>query len=76
MSNLFHTIKQDKAPEIIKVLVEIPRGDFVKYEYNHEYGVLEVDRVCFCSFFDLAFFQFCGHLLKKLQHFGFPLLLV
>lgn len=47
MSNLFHTIKQDKAPEIIKVLVEIPRGDFVKYEYNHEYGVLEVDRVLY-----------------------------
>ena len=47
MSNLFHKIKQDKAPEIIKVLVEIPRGDFVKYEYNHEYGVLEVDRVLY-----------------------------
>ncbi|PJA40276.1 inorganic diphosphatase [candidate division WWE3 bacterium CG_4_9_14_3_um_filter_34_6] len=43
--NLFHDIKQDKAPEILKLLVEISRGDFVKYEYNHEYGVLEVDRV-------------------------------
>lgn len=45
--NLFHDIKQDKAPEILKVLVEISRGDFVKYEYNHKYGVLEVDRVLY-----------------------------
>lgn len=43
--NLFHGVRQDQAPEIIKVIVEISRGDFVKYEYNHEYGVLEVDRV-------------------------------
>lgn len=45
--SLFHKIKQEKAPEILKVIVEIPRGDFVKYEYNHEYGVLEVDRVLY-----------------------------
>ncbi len=45
--NLFHAIKQDRAPEFLNVLVEIPRGDFVKYEYNHTYGVLEVDRVLY-----------------------------
>lgn len=45
--NLFHDIKQKKAPEMLELLVEISRGDFVKYEYNHEYGVLEVDRVLY-----------------------------
>ena len=45
--SLFHIIKQDKAPSTLKLLVEISKGDFVKYEYNHEYGVLEVDRVLY-----------------------------
>ena len=45
--NLFHAIKQDMAPEVLKLLVEISRGDFVKYEYNNEIGVLEVDRVLY-----------------------------
>jgi len=43
--NLFHNIKQTDAPKILKLITEISKGDFVKYEYNHEYGVLEVDRV-------------------------------
>jgi len=45
--NLFHAIKQDKAPEVLKLLVEISKGDFVKYEYNNEIGYLEVDRVLY-----------------------------
>ncbi len=45
--SLFHTVKQKEAPAILKLIVEISKGDFVKYEYNHEYGVLEVDRVLY-----------------------------
>ncbi len=45
--SLFHTVKQKDAPEVLKLIVEISKGDFVKYEYNHEYGVLEVDRVLY-----------------------------
>lgn len=45
--SLFHTIKQDQAPKIIKVITEISKGDSVKYELNHEHGVLEVDRVLY-----------------------------
>lgn len=41
----FHTIKQEKAPEILNLLVEIRKGDFNKYEYNKELGILELDRV-------------------------------
>lgn len=44
---LFHRIKQDKAPEVIKVIVEIQKGDHVKYEYDHESDILVVDRVLY-----------------------------
>jgi len=47
MTNLFHDVIQKDAPKILKLIVEISKGDFVKYEYNHEYGVLEVDRVLY-----------------------------
>lgn len=45
--NMFHDIDQKDAPKLLRLIVEISRGDFVKYEYNHEYGVLEVDRVLY-----------------------------
>lgn len=45
--NFFHSIPQDKAPEVLRLIVEIKKGDFVKYEYNHKLGVLEVDRVLY-----------------------------
>jgi len=41
----FHIIPQDKAPEFLNLIVEIKRGDSIKYEYNHELGILEMDRV-------------------------------
>ena len=45
MNNHFHTIPQDKAPEILNLIVEIQKGDFNKYEYNKDLGILELDRV-------------------------------
>src|SRR3989344_7249232 len=43
----FHIIQQDKAPEFLKLIVEIKRGYSIKYEYNHELGILEMDRVLY-----------------------------
>jgi inorganic pyrophosphatase len=43
----FHTIKQDRAPEEIALIIEIQKGDVNKYEYNHELGILELDRVLY-----------------------------
>lgn len=43
----FHTIKQDKAPEELKLIVEISQGDTNKYEFNKEIGILELDRVLY-----------------------------
>ncbi len=45
--NLFHDVQQKDAPAMLKLIVEIPKGGFVKYEFNHEYGILEVDRVLY-----------------------------
>lgn len=49
--SLFHSIKQSKAPALLSVIVEISQGDCNKYEYNHELGVLELDRVLYGPMF-------------------------
>lgn len=49
--SLFHKIQQDKAPEILKLIVEIGQGDYNKYEYNHELDILELDRVLYGPMF-------------------------
>jgi inorganic pyrophosphatase len=46
-NSLFYSVKQDKAPEILKLIVEISKGDINKYEYNKDLGVLELDRVLY-----------------------------
>lgn len=43
----FHIIPQDNAPEELNLIVEISKGDFNKYEYNKEYGIIELDRVLY-----------------------------
>jgi inorganic pyrophosphatase len=54
--NLFHLIKQDKSPELLKLIVEIAKGDHLKYEFNKDYGVLELDRVLYGpNFFPVAY---------------------
>lgn len=44
--NLLHDISAgDKAPEIINVIIEIPRGSKNKYEIDKETGLIKLDRV-------------------------------
>lgn len=46
MPNLYHSIPLgDNVPEEINVIVEIPEGSHMKYEYDHEHGVFVLDRV-------------------------------
>ncbi len=47
----FHSIPQDKAPEILNLIVEIRQGESNKYEYNKDYGILELDRVLYGPFY-------------------------
>lgn len=51
MNSHFHTIPQPKAPEVLNLIVEITKGDFNKYEYNKELGILELDRVLYGPLF-------------------------
>ena len=39
-NSLFFAVKQDKAPEVLKLVVEISKGDINKYEYNKDLGCL------------------------------------
>jgi inorganic pyrophosphatase len=45
--SLFHKIHQDDASDKLSLIVEISKGDCNKYEFNHELGVLELDRVLY-----------------------------
>lgn len=49
--SLFHKIRQTDAPQKLTLIVEISKGDYNKYEYNHELGVLELDRVLYGPLF-------------------------
>jgi inorganic pyrophosphatase len=50
-TSLFHRIQQEKAPEILYLIVEIGQGDYNKYEYDHELEVLRLDRVLYGPMF-------------------------
>lgn len=39
----------DRFPEIVKVVVEIPKGSRNKYEFDHESGRMKLNRVLFSS---------------------------
>jgi inorganic pyrophosphatase len=41
----------EKNPEMVNVVVEIPRGTYNKYEYDDGYDVLRLDRVLHSPFF-------------------------
>lgn len=54
--NIFHLVKQKDAPKKLILIVEIQKGDHLKYEFNKDYGVLELDRVLFGpNFFPVAY---------------------
>lgn len=41
----------EKAPEVINVVVEIPKGSNNKYEFDEKLGVFKLDRVFYSPFF-------------------------
>lgn len=50
MTNLWHQLDSGPdSPEIIYVIVEIPKGSRNKYEYGKELGIIKLDRVLFSS---------------------------
>jgi inorganic pyrophosphatase len=50
MNNLWHQLDPGPdAPDVIYVIVEIPKGSRNKYEYGKELGAIKLDRVLFSS---------------------------
>lgn len=48
--NLLHDVPiGKKAPEEVNVLIEIPKGSRIKYEYDREIGAFIVDRILYSS---------------------------
>lgn len=39
----------EKAPETVNVMIEIPQGSLIKYEYDKEHEVMMVDRFAFTT---------------------------
>ena len=39
----------DRAPEVVPVIVEVPKGSKTKYELDKKSGLIRVDRVLFSS---------------------------
>jgi inorganic pyrophosphatase len=50
VANLWHQLEPGpEIPNVIYVIVEIPKGSRNKYEYGKELGVIKLDRVLFSS---------------------------
>jgi inorganic pyrophosphatase len=47
--NLYNLPAGENAPEIVNVVIEVPRGGSNKYEYDKDFGVMKLDRVLFAS---------------------------
>ena len=48
-TNLYEIPAGADAPEIVNVIIEVPRNSSNKYEYDKEYGVIKLDRVLYAS---------------------------
>lgn len=47
-----HSLKiGDQAPDICRVIIEVPRGSQNKYEFDKELGMIKLDRVLFAPMF-------------------------
>ncbi len=51
----------EKAPEIINVVVEIPKGSHHKYEYNEHFDEIKIDRVLHSPLFYPTDYSFIPH---------------
>lgn len=69
--NLCHEISiGDKAPEVVNVIIEMPRGSANKYEVDKETGLIKLDRVIHAAMFSPADY---GFLPQTHWHDGDPL---
>ena len=53
----------EKAPHTVNAVIEIPMGSRIKYEIDHETGLIHVDRVLYSPFHYPAEYGFIPHTL-------------
>jgi inorganic pyrophosphatase len=52
MENIYESLPLgDKSPEVINVVIEIPKGSHNKYELDEKLGVIKLDRVFYSPFY-------------------------
>ena len=52
MENIYESLPLgEKAPEVVNVVIEIPKGSNNKYEFDEALGVMKLDRVFYSPFF-------------------------
>jgi inorganic pyrophosphatase len=52
MENIYESIPLgEKAPEVVNVIVEIPKGSHNKYELDEKLGIIKLDRVFYSPFY-------------------------
>jgi inorganic pyrophosphatase len=49
VENLYHLPSGPSVPEVVNVVIEVPRGSANKYEYDKELGIIKLDRVLFAA---------------------------
>ena len=50
--DIWHNVSPgEKSPELVNVVVEIPKGSHNKYEFDKETGLFKLDRVLYSSVF-------------------------
>lgn len=52
MENVYELLPLgEKSPEVINVVIEIPKGSHNKYEFDEKLGVIKLDRVFYSPFY-------------------------
>lgn len=52
MENIYESIPLgEKSPEVVNVVIEIPKGSHNKYELDEKLGVIKLDRVFYSPFY-------------------------
>jgi inorganic pyrophosphatase len=49
VSNYYQLPAGPKVPEVVNVVIEVPRGSSNKYEYDKELGIVKLDRVLYAA---------------------------
>src|SRR5215510_14667183 len=64
-SSLNGKLVRNESAEIVNVMIEIPKGSDIKYEYDHTSGILLVDRKLFTAMYYPCNYGFIPNTLEQ-----------